>query len=218
MSKPKLMLADDHGVLLSGIKLLLSKVDDWEIIGTVSSGEEALKKVGVWSPDLILMDISMPGMGGIEATKQIKEKYPHVKVLMLTMFSEEDYLKKAIKAGASGYVLKKAVDTELISAVKTVLHGETYIYPTLSSFLLKGFFDEDKETSHPNRSPLSNREKEVLKYVALGFTYQEIADQLFLSVKTIETHKARISEKLNIKKRSELVRYAVAQGLISINE
>lgn len=218
MSKPKLMLADDHGVLLSGIKLLLSKVDDWEIIGTVSSGEEALEKVGVWSPDLILMDISMPGMGGIEATKQIKEKYPHVKVLMLTMFSEEDYLKKAIKAGASGYVLKKAVDTELISAVKTVLHGETYIYPTLSSFLLKGFFDEDKETSHPNRSPLSNREKEVLKYVALGFTYQEIADQLFLSVKTIETHKARISEKLNIKKRSELVRYAVAQGLISINE
>lgn len=218
MSKPKLMLADDHGVLLSGIKLLLSKVEDWEIIGTVSSGEEALEKVGIWSPDLILMDISMPGMGGIEATKQIKEKYPHVKVLMLTMFSEEDYLKKAIKAGASGYVLKKAVDTELISAVKTVLQGETYIYPTLSSFLLKGFFDEDKETSDPNRSPLSNREKEVLKYVALGFTYQEIADQLFLSVKTIETHKARIAEKLNIKKRSELVRYAVAQGLISINE
>ncbi|WP_245747456.1 response regulator [Anaerobacillus alkalidiazotrophicus] len=217
MAKPKIMLVDDHGVLLSGIQLLLSKINEWEIIGTVSSGEEAVEKVFVWNPDLILMDISMPGIGGIEATKQIKLSHPKVKILMLTMYSEEDYFKKALKAGASGYVLKKAVDTELISAVRTVLQGETYIYPTLSSFLLKGFFGERQE-DHSKKSPLSKREKQVLKYVALGFTYQEIADQLYVSVKTVETHKARISEKLNLKKRSELVRYAVAQGLISINE
>ncbi len=215
MDKPKIMLADDHGVLLSGIQLLLSKVDEWEIVGIVSSGEEAIEKASLWEPNLILMDISMPGMGGIEATRQIKEKFPHIKVLMLTMFSEEDYLKKALKAGASGYVLKKAVDTELISAVKTVLQGESYIYPTMSSFLFKDFSEEKKDE---DESPLSPREKEVLKYVALGFTYQEIADELFVSVKTVETHKARISEKLNMKKRSELVRYAVSQGLISINE
>ena len=215
MDKPRIMLADDHGVLLSGIQLLLSKVDDWEIVGSVSSGEEAVEKASSLEPNLILMDISMPGIGGIEATRQIKEKYPHIKVLMLTMFSEEDYLKKALKAGASGYVLKKAVDTELISAVKTVLQGETYIYPTMSSFLFKGFTEEKKDK---DECPLSAREKEVLKYVALGFTYQEIADELFVSVKTVETHKARISDKLNMKKRSELVRYAVSQGLISINE
>ncbi|WP_245712525.1 response regulator [Anaerobacillus alkalilacustris] len=217
MAKPKIMLVDDHGVLLSGIELLLSKINEWEIIGTVSSGEEAVEKVFVWNPDLILMDISMPGIGGIEATKQIKLSHPKVKILMLTMYSEEDYFKKALKAGASGYVLKKAVDTELISAVRTVLQGETYIYPTLSSFLLKGFFGEQNE-DHSKKSPLSKREKQVLKYVALGFTYQEIADQLYVSVKTVETHKARISEKLNLKKRSELVRYAVAQGLISIHD
>jgi len=212
------MLADDHGVLLSGIKLLLSKVEDWEIVGTVSCGEEAIEKVGKWKPDLILMDISMPGIGGIEATKQIKEKFPHIKIVMLTMFTEEDYLKKALKAGASGYVLKKAVDTELISAIKTVLQGETYIYPTMSSFLFKGFVDIDDSKANDNECPLSTREMEVLKYVALGYTYQEIADELFVSVKTIETHKARISDKLNMKKRSELVRYAASQGLISINE
>lgn len=216
--KPKIMLADDHGVLLAGIKLLLSKVAEWDIVGTVSCGEEAIEKAGKWKPDLILMDISMPGIGGIEATKQIKEKFPHIKVVMLTMFTEEDYLKKALKAGASGYVLKKAVDTELISAINTVLRGETYIYPTMSSFLFKDFTDTDDSNDNANECPLSTREMEVLKYVALGFTYQEIADELFVSVKTIETHKARISEKLNMKKRSELVRYAASQGLISINE
>ncbi len=212
------MIVDDHGILLSGIYLLLAKVEEWEIIGTASSGEEAVEKANLWKPDLILMDISMPGMSGIEATKQIKETFPSIKILMLTMFSEEDYLKKALKAGASGYVLKKALDTELISAVKTVLQGDPYIYPTLTSHLLKGFFEVQKKPIQVKLCPLSNREKEVLKYVALGFTYQEIADELFVSVKTIETHKARISEKLNMKKRSELVRYAVAQGLISINE
>lgn len=212
------MLADDHGVLLSGIKLLLSNVEEWDIVGTVSNGEEAIEKAGKWKPDLILMDISMPGIGGIEATKQIKEKFPHIKIVMLTMFTEEDYLKKALNAGASGYVLKKAVDTELISAVKTVLQGETYIYPTMSSFLFKGFVDKEESKAKSDECPLSAREKEVLKYLALGYTYQEIADELFVSVKTIETHKSRISDKLNMKKRSELVRYAASQGLISINE
>ncbi|WNF36008.1 response regulator transcription factor [Bacillaceae bacterium IKA-2] len=216
--KPKIMIADDHGVLLSGIKLLLSKVEEWDIVGTVSCGEEAIKNAEKWKPDLILMDISMPGIGGIEATKQIKEKFPFIKIVMLTMFSEEDYLKKALKAGASGYVLKKAVDTELISAIKAVLQGETYIYPTMSSFLFKSFAETDNAKDKANECPLSAREMEVLKYVALGFTYQEIADELFVSVKTIETHKSRISDKLNMKKRSELVRYAASQGLISINE
>lgn len=207
------MLVDDHGVLLSGIKLMIMNYNQWEIVGTASTGEDAVKMQSAYRPDLILMDLSLPGIDGIEATKRIKQDNPSVKILILTMHSEEDYLKRALQAGASGYVLKKAVDTELISAIESVLRGENYIYPSLSGVLFRDLFQEH---SPKKEVALSTRELEVLKYIAQGFTHQEIAEKLFVSVKTIETHKGRLSEKLGTKKRSELVRYAVKVGLIKL--
>ncbi len=219
--KVKILLVDDHDALLSGIKLWLSQVDEWEVVAEASSGEEAIELTRSLKPDLVLMDISMPGIGGIGALEKIKEDNPNVKVLMLTMHSEEEYLKRALRKGASGFVLKKAAHTELISAINTVLSGETYIYPSLTNLLIKGFVgkdEEDKEGQSSKRSLLSEREEEVLKYIALGFTYGEIAKQLFVSIKTVEAYKSRISEKLKLKRRSELVRFAIDEGLISINE
>ncbi|OIJ08224.1 hypothetical protein BKP35_18010 [Anaerobacillus arseniciselenatis] len=218
--KVKILLVDDHDALLSGIKLWLSQVEEWEVVAEASSGEEAIELTRSLKPDLVLMDISMPGIGGIGALEKIKEENPNVKVLMLTMHSEEEYLKRALIKGASGFVLKKAAHTELISAINTVLSGETYIYPSLTNLLIKGFVGKDEEGKEQNskRSLLSEREEEVLKYIALGFTYGEIAKQLFVSIKTVEAYKSRISEKLKMKRRSELVRFAIDEGLISINE
>ncbi|WP_280769873.1 response regulator transcription factor [Salipaludibacillus daqingensis] len=213
--RPKILLADDHRVLLSGIKLLLMQ-EDVDIVGEVSTAEDVIQEARKWKPDLILMDISMPVMGGIEATKLIKKEFPLTKVLILTMYSDEQYLKRALQAGANGYVIKKAVDSELVSAVHSVLDGDTYIYPTLTSKLLKNYMELPKKNNYNKTSELSPRELEVLKLIALGLTYQEIADQLFVSIKTIETHKRRLSEKLSLKKRSELVRYAVDNNLITM--
>lgn len=217
------MLVDDHDVLLSGIKLWLSKVDNWEVIAEVCNGEEAITAAQHLKPDLVLMDISMPGMSGIEALTKIKECNENIKVLMLTMHSEEEYLKGALKAGASGFVLKQAAHKELIAAIQTVLSGQMYIYPSLTNLVIRGFVGENEndiqgELGDSRKEQLSERELEVLKYIALGFTYQEIADQLFVSIKTVESYKSRISEKLNMKRRSELVRFALEEGLISINE
>lgn len=217
------MLVDDHDVLLSGIKLWLSKVENWEVIAEVCNGEEAIRTAQLLKPDLVLMDISMPGMNGIEALTKIKECDENIKVLMLTMHSEEEYLKGALKAGASGFVLKQAAHKELIAAIQTVLSGQMYIYPSLTNLVIKGFVGEKEndtqgEQGSSRKELLSERESEVLKYIALGFTYQEIADQLYVSIKTVESYKSRISEKLNMRRRSELVRFALEEGVITINE
>lgn len=217
------MLVDDHDVLLSGIKLWLSKVDNWEVVAEVSSGEEAIEVAKQVKPDLVLMDISMPGMNGIEALKKIKEVNEKIKVLMLTMHSDEEYLKGALKAGASGFVLKRAAHKELITAIEIVLAGQMYIYPSLTNVVIKGFVGEktnknDCAERTSKSDLLSDREAEVLKYIALGYTYQEIANQLFVSIKTVESYKSRISEKLNMRRRSELVRFALDEGMISIND
>lgn len=223
MQHMKIMLVDDHKVLLSGIKLWLSKVEGWEVVGEAFSGEEAIQMVERLRPDLVLMDISMPGMSGIEALAQMKAIAPNVKVLMLTMHTEEEYLKAALKEGASGFVLKRAAHTELISAIETVLAGQTYIYPSLTSLVIKGFVGEgesraEERKEESKRECLSEREEEVLKYIALGYTYQEIADTLFVSIKTVESYKSRISEKLDLKRRSELVRFALKEGIITADD
>lgn len=217
------MLVDDHDVLLSGIKLWLSKVDEWEVVAEVTSGEEAIEVAKQVKLDLVLMDISMPGMGGIESLEKLKEIDENIKVLMLTMHSEQEYLKGALKAGASGFVLKKAVHIELISAIETVLSGKTYIYPSLIDLVVEGFVGEENETDENDaqsskRNLLSDREAEILRYIALGYTYQEIADKLFISIKTVESHKSRLSEKINMHRRSELVRFALDEGIITVND
>lgn len=210
MNRIKILLADDHTILRTGLVHMLEK--HFDVVGQASTGEEAISLALHLKPDVIIMDVNMPDLDGIEATKQIRKKNPVIKVLMLTMYSDKAFLKAALEAGASGYVLKKAADTELITAVNTIIKGESYIYPTLVQGLLSSNWR--KENSY-NEVLLSQREKEVLKYIALGHTHQEIADKMFVSVKTVETYKGRIAEKLNIKKRSDYVRYAMQHNLIS---
>lgn len=210
----KLMIVDDHPVFRAGLKSILLNVSDFTIIGEAQSGEEAIEKLQMITPDIIVMDISMPGKDGIETTKEIRKTNKTMKILLLTMYSDEAYLKEGLAAGAQGYMLKRAVDTELISAIRMVLNNEHYIYPTLIPYLYKNT-EEKNETYTSNKPILSQRETEVLKLIALGYTQREVGEELFLSTKTVETYKTRIMEKLGETKRSALVKYAIKHNLIS---
>jgi DNA-binding NarL/FixJ family response regulator len=209
----KVIIADDHPMFRSGLKNVLSTDTSIEIIGEAATGDMAITECFQKHPDLVIMDINMPIVDGIEATKQIKSVNQDIKVIILTMYSDEAYLREGLKVGASGYVLKKAVDMELISAIHSVWQGEKYIYPTLIPTLFHQTKNENQQEG--NLNSLSKREQEVLKYIALGYTHQEIADTLFISVKTVDTYKSRIMEKLNVSKRSELVRFALKHDLLS---
>ena len=213
--KIKVLLADDHPVFLSGLKSILVKEEQLEVIGEVNTGEDAVREALNKQPDIVIMDVNMPILDGIEATKKINQSCPSIKILILTMYSDEAYLKEALRIGASGYVLKKAVDTELLAAIKTVLRGENYIYPTLIPSLYQpSNKQEEVLDSKINQDILSQREEEVLRLIALGYTHQEIADTLYISIKTVDTYKARIMSKLNLNKRSDIVRFALKRNLI----
>lgn len=219
MEKIKVLLADDHPVFRSGLKNVLQVDQKLEIIGEVSTGEDAVHEAINKLPDIVIMDINMPIIDGIEATRKIKEIHSGIKILLLTMYTDEAYLKEGLKSGASGYVLKKAVDTELLSAIHSVLHGDIYIYPTMIQHMYQvSSSKKDNEKEDIPEKVLSQREIEVLTYIVLGYTHQEIADQIHISIKTVDTYKARIMNKLNVNKRSELVRYALKHNLISHQE
>lgn len=209
-----LFIVDDHPVFRAGLKTILMNESDFTIVGEAQSGEEAINKLKTVTPDIIVMDINMPGKDGIETTREIKKGNPTIKILLLTMYSDEAYLKEGLEAGAQGYVLKRAVDTELITAIRIVLNNEHYIYPTLVPYLYKR--QETERESEPfNSTQLSQRETEVLRLIALGHTQKEIGEELFISTKTVETYKTRIMEKLGETKRSALVKYAIKHNLIS---
>lgn len=215
MAKIRILLADDHAVLRTGLKLLLSAQPDIEVVGEAADGGEAMAKARALRPDVILMDLTMPGIGGSEATGRIKDESPGIKVLVLTMHDDPSYLRQLLNAGASGYVLKKSADADLLSAIRAAHRGEVF----LDSSLAGGLVDEAIRPAGPRRprdayEMLSDREREVLKWVARGHTNQEIAEKLFLSVKTIETYRARLAEKLGLHGRAELVRFAMERGLL----
>ncbi len=215
MAKIRVLLADDHAVLRTGLKLLLSAQPDIEVVGEAADGGEAMAKARALRPDVILMDLTMPGIGGSEATGRIKDESPGIKVLVLTMHDDPSYLRQLLKAGASGYILKKSADADLLSAIRAAHRGEVF----LDSSLAAGLVDEVIRPAGPRRprdayETLSDREREVLKWVARGHTNQEIAEKLFLSVKTIETYRARVAEKLGLRGRAELVRFAMERGLL----
>ncbi len=212
------LLVDDHALFLSGIKALLEKE---EIVGEVKeakSAEEALEMLNEYRVDVVLMDIGLPGMDGITATQFIKEKQPFIKIIMLTMHDDEPYLFKAMEANASGYILKEAASTELVSAIHDVMEGEIVIHPRLVKVLVKGARKESEGEVSGTGNILTEREKEVLQYVCLGYTNQEIADLLIVSPKTVEKHKSNIMEKLNLTRRHELVRYALENGLVNLGK
>ena len=209
----RLLLVDDHAVLRSGLKMLLNSQKDMTVIGEAESGLEAITEAKELNPDIVLLDISMPGMSGLEAIEKIK-KNCLAKVLMLTMHADEKYLQNALEVGASGYVLKQAADTELLQAIRDVAKGEVYLDSHLAQNLVKSMYLSQKESKHSD-SVLTEREKEVLKLIALGYTNKEIGEALQVSVKTVETHKSRMMEKLRCRKRSELVRFAIDHGYVS---
>jgi two-component system response regulator NreC len=217
MSQIKLLLVDDHEVVRAGLRMLFQAEEDMEIVGEVGSGLEALQAVRDLTPDVVLMDVAMPGMSGIEATRQIKEANPHTAVLALTMHEDEQYFFEMLQAGASGYVPKRAAPDDLISAIRVVSQGNIFLYPSLAKMLVKDFLQRAEESPVSAEEKLTPREREVLTYVAEGYTNREIARALVISVKTVDRHRENIMRKLNMHSRVELVKYAIEKGLISIS-
>lgn len=215
-TKKRILLADDHAILRSGLRFMLSSQDDMEIIGEASTGAETLKQSETLQPDLVLLDLSMPGIGGLDVLPALRRLAPSAKILVLTMHDDKHYMNQALQNGASGYVLKKAADTELITAIRAVLSGEIYVHHSMMRFLLEDVLPGVDSTHHGDIwDSLSEREQEVLRLVALGFTSAEIAEKLVLSAKTIETYRARGMEKLGLRNRAALVHFALSRGLIS---
>lgn len=211
----RVLIADDHAVLRTGLRLLLAGQNEFEVMGEASTGSETLSLAEELQPDLILLDLSMPGLGGIEILPGLRKVAPSAKILILTMHDDPQYLRQALKHGASGYVLKKAADAELTSAIRAVLRGEMYVHPSMTRVLLEDILPEAKTSSGEIPwASLSEREQEVLKLVALGHTSTEIADRLSLSAKTVETYRARGMEKLGLRTRAALVRFALQEGLL----
>jgi two-component system response regulator NreC len=218
VSKIRLLVADDHPVVRAGLRTLLGAQSDMEVVGEADDGSRAVERALELKPDVVVMDITMRGTGGLAATKEIRKRLPETKVLVLTMHENEEYMRQMLEAGATGYVLKQAVDTELAVAIRAVQRGEVFLYSSLTHVLLRDLTrnedTEDRSSSQDGYDLLSPREKEVLRLVALGYTNQQIADELYLSVKTVETYRARLMEKLSLKSRSALVRYALRRGLL----
>jgi two-component system, NarL family, response regulator NreC len=212
--KIRILLADDHAVLRAGLRALLNAEPDMEVVGEAANGREAVDRAEELKPDVIVMDLSMPLMGGIDATKQIREKGLSARVLVLTVHAEQQYLLPVLQSGGAGYVLKQAADTELIQAIRTVHRGDAFLYPTAASMLLDDYRRRVSATED-QFDGLSEREREVLKFTAEGFSSQEIADRLVISAKTVDTYRQRIMDKLNIHHRSELIRYALRKGLLT---
>jgi two-component system response regulator NreC len=213
---PRILLADDHAVLRSGLRLLLTSTKEYEVVGEASSGTETLSLAERLQPDLILLDLSMPALGGLDALPILRKLVPSARILILTMHDDPQYLRQALKQGASGYVLKKAADSELLSAISAVLRGEVYIHPSMTRVLLEDMLPASQTAASENSwASLSEREQQVLKMVALGHTSAEIASQLNLSAKTVETYRARGMEKLGLRTRAALVKFALQEGLIN---
>lgn len=212
----RILLVDDHMIVRVGLRALLESEDDFAIVGEASNGVEAIELAHGLRPRVIVMDISMPQMDGLEATRRIRAELPECQVLILTVHAQEKYLFPVLKAGAAGYVLKSTIDTELLDAIRTVANGGAFLYPSATRMLLEDYLTQlHGPAGRDDFDTLSEREREVLKALALGYTAGQIAEQLSLSVKTVETYRLRIMEKLGLSSRADLVKYALARGLLT---
>lgn len=218
--KITVLLADDHTVLRQGIRALLQTQPDMTVVGEATNGREAVEQARRLRPSVILMDISMPLLNGLEATRQIKKELPECQVVVLTMHENEEYLVNILQAGATGYVLKQAADRELIEAVRIASRGDTYLYPRIARLLVTDYLRRIEAGSPDERDAaydtLTQREREILKLIAEGHTNKEIAELLVLSVKTVENHRYSLMNKLNAHDRGELIKYAIRVGLIQL--
>jgi DNA-binding NarL/FixJ family response regulator len=220
MKTTKILIVDDHEVVRDGLKNILTSLDNITIAGEAGNGEDAVKMYASLKPDLVIMDISMPGMNGIEATKIIKEKDPDACILILTMHDNQEYLNQIIRSGAKGFILKNTDKDELLEAVKTVSAGDNFFSKDISKLIIDNYIRTAKDTDKNDgykEVPLTKREIEILKLIASGYSNQEIANILYISYNTVDTHRKNIMHKLSIKNTAGLVRYAIEKGLISLN-
>ncbi|CAE6691844.1 MAG: response regulator transcription factor [Nitrospira sp.] len=217
MNTIRVLLAEDHTLVRAGFRALLEKLDKVEVVGEVSDGREAVRAARALAPDVVLMDIAMSGMNGLEATSRMRQECPKAKVIMLTMYTNEEYLKEALRSGASGYLLKDADRSELELALKTVCRGETYLTSAMAKFTLDAYCREGTAAAGP-LGKLTARQREILQLIAEGSSTKEIAHRLDLSVKTVETHRAQLMERLEIHDVPGLVRLAIRTGLIGADQ
>jgi two-component system, NarL family, response regulator NreC len=211
-AKTRVLIVDDHAVVRSGIRSLLSGEEDFEVVGEASNARDAVFEARSLKPDVIVLDVVMPGESGIEVLPKLHHEAPDAKVLVLSMQDDPRYVHEAFAQGASGYVLKEAADAEVVGAVREIAAGGKYVHPVLGARMVAA---EAQARAAADSDPLSEREREVLRLLALGHTNQEIASQLYISVRTAETHRAHIMQKLNLSTRAELVRHAIANGLLN---
>lgn len=217
MKKIRVLIADDHGVLRDGIRALLSLYDDVEVVGEAEDGLEAVEKAEKLRPDVVLMDIAMPRLGGLEATLELRQRKIPTKVLVLTQYDTKEYVFPLLEAGAAGYIPKKAVGTDLVFAIRAVHSGQSFLYPSVAKALVERYLQlKGGERPEPHYDQLSDREKEILKLLAEGRSNKEIAELLCLSVKTVMSHRANIMEKLDLHNRTELVKFAIRIGLVDV--
>src|SRR5579863_7334185 len=215
--KIRVMIVDDHAILRAGLKMLVNAQPDMEVVSEAPDGEKAVQAAGESRPDVTLLDLTMPRVGGMKALQEIARNCRETRVLVLTMHDDPAYLRSALAAGASGYLLKRAVDTELLAAIRAVHRGGTYVDPRLADVLVKDVLAKKDKRTEPKRpvNILSERELQVLKLVARGYTSAQIAKEIFVGVKTVETYRSRFSEKLGLRTRRDVIRFAVQMGLLT---
>ncbi len=213
MRKIRVLVVDDHALVREGIHALLGLYDDIEIVGEASEGREAVVKALELDPDIVVMDIAMPEMEGLEATRRIKKKNPKIKVLLLTQHDNREYILSGIRAGGDGYIPKKAMGEEFISAIRLMHSGGSYLYPTAASVVIKDYQELSQDDPYDR---LTDREREVLKLISEGYTSRRIAEMLFITQNTVVGHRMKLMAKLNLHNRTEVIRYAVKKGLISL--
>lgn len=212
------LVVDDHAVVREGIKMVLQTDPELKVVGEAASGEEAIDQVRELHPNVVVMDIGMPGLSGFEATRRIRDSDPDVNVLALTVHDSEAYVFQMLQAGAVGYVLKRAASSEVIRAVKAAHRGEALLHPSVAKLLISDFLARVERGDEAAPGPISEREREILKLIAEGRTNREIAEMLFLSVKTVQTHRGNLMRKLGLHDRVELVKYAIRKGIVGLEE
>jgi two-component system response regulator NreC len=215
--KISILIADDHTLMRSGIRALLEDEADMVVVGEANDGREAVRLAGQLKPNVILMDIAMPLLNGLEATRQIKREYPEIHILVLTMYDHEEYFRQMLEVGAAGYIIKRAAASDLVSAIRAVYNSEAVLSPAITRLLLEDYLKRDptaKEDDDPNA--LSSREREVLQLIAEGKTSREIAEILNLSVKTVQSHRTNLMQKLDLHDRGDLIKYAIQKKIIQL--
>jgi two-component system response regulator NreC len=210
----RILIADDHGVVRAGLRALLDAEPDMQVVGEAADGPEALCLADELHPDVVLLDLSMPGPGGIEVTRRLKKAVPEVRVLILTFHEDDVLLREAIRAGAAGYITKRAFESELINAIQATWRGDLYVHPAMTRALLQDDLTAPQSSDQVSISSLTPRETEVLRLVAQGYTNRQIAELLSISVRTVESHRANLMDKLDLHSRVELVRYAKEHGVL----